>query len=108
MKKENKIAVFDAKWKKMSFIKDDFDRSDFFQINTYISYLKNQKKYDVVTGGLLYPLEKDFGDIQTKHSENWLDDNSTKFIVDGIQMKDEINTDEVEEFICRMQGVLNE
>ncbi len=111
MKKGNKIVVFDAKWKKMSFIKSDFDRSDFFQINTYISYLKNQKEYDVIAGGLLYPLEKDFGDIQKKHSVNWLNDNSTNFIVDGIQMiKNDTNNEcyfKIGEFVDRMKGILN-
>ena len=93
IKNENskKVLVFDAKSKSMKFrgTKDrvwDLDRSDFFQIHTYISYYKNQG-YDVIAGGLLYPLESNFNIINT-YADNWLGDNKTKFIVDGIELVD--------------------
>lgn len=108
-RKGNKIAVFDAKWKKMDFIKYDFDRSDFFQINTYIAFLKTENpQSDVVCGGLLYPLTEEIS-VDNSHAEKWLNNSETKFIVDGIQMKK--NEEEYEyktqEFIDRLKQILN-
>jgi len=63
MKKDNKVMVFDAKYKRMKFRSKnsngagDLDRSDFFQINTYMTYYDKQG-YKVLAGGLLYPIEK--------------------------------------------------
>jgi len=104
MKKDNKVMVFDAKYKKMEFksgIGDgkigDLDRSDFFQINTYMTYYE-KKRYEVIAGGLLYPIEKEFDcrfneenceeDYKKlkAHSDNWFGDSKTKFIVDGIDL----------------------
>lgn len=52
--KENEIAVWDAKYKRMKGRYYDVDRSDFFQIHTYIQYQLNHKT--VKAGGLLYPI----------------------------------------------------
>jgi len=52
--KENEVAVWDAKYKQMQGQKYDVDRSDFFQIHTYIQYQLNHKT--VKAGGLLYPI----------------------------------------------------
>ena len=85
------VMVFDTKYKKMNFyyIKGngaDVDRTDFFQINTYMSYYQNQN-YNVVAGGLLYPLEKSFKENKNIcYSDNWLGSKSTKFIIDGIDL----------------------
>ena len=57
LQKDNEYCVFDAKYKRMKYIKDDVDRADFFQINTYISYM--QHLGNVKLAGLLYPIEKD-------------------------------------------------
>ncbi len=84
LRKEKKIAVFDAKWKKMEFENNDLDRTDFFQINTYISYYNNLG-YDVIVGGLLYPFEKDV-DKSKSHSNQWIGNDNIKFIVDGINI----------------------
>ena len=85
------LLVFDAKYKRMNFnqgIGDggygDLDRSDFFQIHTYMSYYKNNG-YDVIAGGLLYPMDTLY-DENSCLSENWLGDKNTKFIVDGIEL----------------------
>ena len=109
MRKGNKIAVFDAKWKKMDFIKYDFDRSDFFQINTYIAFLKAENpESEVVCGGLLYPLTEEIS-VNNSHAEKWLNNSATKFIVDGIQMKknDEEYKYKTQEFIERLKQILN-
>lgn len=85
----NKVAVFDTKYKRMVMTPrnasniGDVDRTDFFQINTYMSYYKNQG-YDVLLGGLLYPMES--FDKSKCHADNWLGNNSTSFIVDGIDV----------------------
>ena len=105
MQKDNKVMVFDAKYKRMTFQKGggdgnygDLDRSDFFQINTYMTYYDKQEGLEVIAGGLLYPIEKEFNcrfnDENCKedyeklkaHSNNWFGDSKTKFIVDGIDL----------------------
>ena len=111
----DKIVVLDAKWKRMQFEYRDFDRSDFFQINTYISYYKNLN-YNVVAGGLLYPFEKQI-DKSECCSNSWMNDSTTKFIIDGIQMpqvtekEENINSKEYdiwnEEFIDRIRDIVN-
>jgi len=110
MKKDNQILVFDAKSKSMKFKKGigngsygDLDRSDFFQINTYMTYYKN-KGYNVLAGGLLYPMEEKY-DKNKCFSDNWFGDEKTKFIIDGI----EIIGDEIKEkeFIKRIEELIN-
>ena len=62
--KDNEVLVWDAKYKRMKYDFYDYDRSDFFQIHTYINYY--QKNFSVMAGGLLYPLTKPY----TKEVEN--------------------------------------
>lgn len=118
MKKDKEVMVFDTKYKKM-LMKDrnhyggDIDRSDFFQINTYMSYYQNQG-YIIKAGGLLYPMEK--FEKEKCHSDNWLGNSGTNFIVDGIDvsglasisMPDEAKLDSLikaeDEFIQRIEG----
>ena len=51
-KTNNKVIVFDAKFKQSSW----FNREDFYKTATYISYYQNQNpKYDVILGGQIYP-----------------------------------------------------
>ncbi len=93
-----KVAVFDVKYKKMLLRGTnegiwDLDREDFFQIHTYMCYYKNKGK-NVVAGGLLYPIEKKLDKYNKYrcHSDNWFDgENSTKFIVDGIEVCDDVS-----------------
>jgi 5-methylcytosine-specific restriction endonuclease McrBC regulatory subunit McrC len=130
MKKDNKIMVFDAKYKRMKFRGRDnngagnLDRNDFFQINTYMAYYDKQKDLDVITGGLLYPIEKEFdcrfNDEECKedykklkaHSNNWFGNDKTKFIVDGIDLSYiekhvQENMDEKDKSKIRMDNILN-
>ena len=120
MTKGNDVVIFDAKWKKMEGKRakveySDLDRSDFFQIHSYISYYKAIGKR-VVLAGLLYPLEdkedneeddKDFLKFLKQIKEKgvvasnlWGEDDNTQFVVSGILLKkqpekiDEKNDDE--------------
>lgn len=94
MEKGDDVVVFDAKWKKMDGKNNDvehsdLDRSDFFQIHSYIDYFKAQGK-NVVLAGLLYPLGKDFPiGPGAAESSLWGSDEQTKFIVGGIHFKDQ-------------------
>ena len=89
MTKDKNVMVFDTKYKKMKMQgksqngAGDVDRTDFFQINTYMSYYQNQG-YNVVIGGLLYPMEK--FEKEQCHSQTWFENSNTKFIVDGIDV----------------------
>jgi len=104
MKKGNKILVFDIKYKKMKFDYSDVDRSDFFQIHTYISYYQNQgNDVNVIGGGLLYPMEIEYNKTKA-FSDNFLGNSKTKFFIDGI----EIINDEIKEkeFIQRVRDLI--
>ena len=99
MIKDKDVMVFDTKYKRMLFRgrdkygAGDLDRNDFFQINTYMSYYKNQG-YNVKVGGLLYPMEKEFN--QDECYDSWFSNNETKFIVDGIELSvDKIKIDDI-------------
>jgi len=113
MKKDNKIVVFDAKYKRMHFKSSDqygagdLDRTDFFQIHTYMSYYKNQGK-DVILGGLLYPIEDDCKEEKC-HSGNWLGSKDGRFIVDGIEIKSNQDNlkDSEKNFIKRIKELLS-
>lgn len=101
---EKQYMVFDAKYKRMRGTKtsakySDVDRSDLFQIHTYIHYVHTHMG-KVVLGGLLYPItqkgknedgtEYEIKDINIDkyHSERLFGgsakDGDTRFIIDGI------------------------
>ena len=112
MKKDNNVMVFDAKYKRMTFKNryqygGDLDRNDFFQINTYMSYYQNSG-YEVIVGGLLYPMEGVF-DKANCHSNSWFENSETKFIVDGLDLSSITDKKIVkieEEFIERIRGLI--
>jgi 5-methylcytosine-specific restriction enzyme subunit McrC len=104
-----KTAVFDAKLKNMVMWKEDLDREDFFQIHTYIQYYKP----NIIAGGLIYPFSNQIN-LEKSHSTNLFgnpDVNETKFIVDGVQVWNEMSmTDLVKkenEFLKRIEKVLD-
>ncbi|MFV0321869.1 MAG: 5-methylcytosine restriction system specificity protein McrC [Alphaproteobacteria bacterium] len=115
MKKDNKVMVFDTKYKRMHFRgrnsdnAGDVDRTDFFQINTYMSYYQQMGNF-VQAGGLLYPIEKPFEQVNT-HS-NWFSNDRTRFIIDGIDLSktnERKNIIDAEaEFIQRIKQLINE
>ena len=75
----------------------DLDRSDFFQIHTYMSYFNKNK--NLVAGGLLYPLNTKLIKEKT-YAESWLGGEG-KFVVDGIDLSEfENNTnDNIDELV---------
>jgi len=97
-KKDNKVAVFDAKYKLMRFRQVDYDRSDFYQIHSYVHFL--QQKYDVLVGGLLYPLSESFDKQEQMHNYTdtlfSLKQGSTGFLVDGVDLSYVSNVDSEE------------
>ena len=115
----DRVMVFDTKYKRMKFGEnkfkrgDDVDRNDFFQINTYMNFYNNQDQYDLIAGGLFYPIEAEFNEAKC-HCSSWLGNHAVKFVVDGIdlsklsnatvedEMKDEIIHSE-EKFIDRVK-----
>jgi hypothetical protein len=86
----------------------DVDREDFFQINTYMSYYQ-QQGMTLLCGGLLYPLSGKHEKDQC-HSAHWLGNKAVGFIVDGIQVGNNIDaviTGE-RDFIGRITNLLNQ
>jgi len=113
MQYENRVMVFDTKYKRMAYQKNndfgmgDLDRGDFFQINTYMSYYQ-QKGMKLLCGGLLYPLS-DRHKKEKCHSLNWLGNSDVKFIVDGIEVKNKSIDGilyEEKRFIERIESIL--
>ena len=129
--------VFDAKYKRMRGIKSnvknsDIDRSDFFQIHTYIQFVQHHLG-NVVLGGLLYPIsrkgynddgtpyeysESEIVDVNSYHADNLFgvdgkDNNRPRipFIVDGIYCSETDNEetmkDSVDAMIERIRKILN-
>jgi 5-methylcytosine-specific restriction endonuclease McrBC regulatory subunit McrC len=108
----NDLMVWDAKYKRMEFDYFDYDRADFFQIHTYITYFKQSR--NVIVGGLLFPLSKEF-DVhrQERNKSNSLyseENNNIKFIVDGIDYSEligeKIRKEEVN-FLDRISAIIN-
>lgn len=95
--KTNKIAVFDAKYKKMRSEKIDLDREDFFQIHSYMYYFDK----DLMTGGLLYPIS--WRGDEEKGVSNFLfgeeNHSNIQFLVDGINMNLTEDEDKLEQII---------
>lgn len=92
---KDEFLVFDAKYKRMVGEKEDVDRSDFFQIHTYMHYFQHvYPNSRVLLGGLLYPLDEKFNDFQVNNLFGYADGKfDTKFIIDGIVCSD-LNTDD--------------
>lgn len=92
-KNGDKYCVFDAKYKKMMYRKQDVDRSDFFQIHTYASYF--QGRGNVILAGLVYPIENT-NNIISPPKLFGNDESDTIFFVDGPRIAE---TDEIEKTI---------
>lgn len=105
--KGDEIVVWDAKYKRMLGRNFDVDRSDFFQIHTYIlNYLSN---YKVKSGGLLYPISaKDFD--YTKYTAPYLmqeEGQKMNYCIDGIELHEiednNASKDKRKEFVNRIK-----
>ena len=68
----------------------DYDRSDFFQIHTYINYY--DKNFNVIAGGLIYPLSNKLTDEkEVKNSSSSLfgeNKDNIQYFIDGIDLSD--------------------
>lgn len=117
---KDEFIVFDAKYKRMS-VKEgaengvgnkyDVDRSDFFQIHTYIHYFQHvYPDSRVLLGGLLYPLDEKFNDFQVNNLFGYADGKfDTKFIIDGIvctNLKTDDNQKTKDEMQARVQEMI--
>ena len=95
LQKGDEYMVFDAKYKRMLGRKEDVDRTDLFQIHTYIQYVERCMG-KVVLAGLLYPItDKKFKDSGKSlyHSTNLFGaekgkEKEIRFIIDGIFCKE--------------------
>lgn len=87
---KNQYIVLDAKYKRMNGRKEDVDRTDLFQIHSYIMYYASLDHSEVVLGGLLYPLESSDIDKRDWASATLFGSSAgkTRFIVDGICLSD--------------------
>lgn len=110
--KNDKILVFDAKYKRMDYRYYDYDRSDYFQIHTYISYY--QKNYNVLAGGLLFPLSKKYTEEkEIKNTSNSLfgeNKDTVQYFIDGVDLSDLNESNialEEENFLNRLQKRLS-
>ncbi len=104
----NKIAVFDAKFKKMEMSNKDVDRNDLHQIHSYVGYFNDE----IIAGGLLYPLSKEI-EIGKAYSDNLygVQNNQINFIVDGVYVNEKLTMKELiqkeDEFVERIASKLN-
>lgn len=119
-KKGSDLLIFDAKYKLMIGRKEDIDRADYFQIHTYIHYLKQE--YDVTVGGLIYPFSVPLSSKLENDTRSFSlfgqGVSETKYCVDGIDLsflKNRIIDEQVEQefevaeqhFVDRIQKLLN-
>ena len=134
---ENEYMVFDAKYKRMRINKEskgyDVDRTDLFQIHTYIQFVEHHLGH-VVVGGLLYPLTRKVQDDNGNEIEIDIDTDkfhsaslygkecglfpNTTFIIDGVICSECDNAegndkytnldDNVEAMIARIKGYVEQ
>lgn len=133
-KGENEYMVFDAKYKRMRINKSkgyDVDRTDLFQIHTYIQFVEHHLGH-VLVGGLLYPLTRNVQDAEGNEVEFKIDTDkfhsthlygkesgmysNTPFIIDGVFCSESDDADgnnkdamdrNVKEMIDRIKNCIN-
>lgn len=107
---KDEFLVFDAKYKRMVGEKEDVDRSDFFQIHTYMHYFQHvYPNSRVLLGGLLYPWDTDELRDSTHNLFGENGSFNTKFIVDGIvctNLKTDDNQKTKDEMQARVQEMI--
>lgn len=106
-KETNEIIVFDAKFKKMRSIKEDVDRSDFYQIHSYIQYYQP----NVLFGGLLFPFSRNIDTVKAHSISLFGNENNThSFVIDGIYIEKEMSMHEItvreNEFLSRIEALI--
>ncbi len=110
LEKDNKVAVFDVKYKRMNYEginqhgMGDLDRNDFFQIHTYMAYYQGMEGKELIGGGLFYPIEGNLKENNEKaHSKRWLN-NKGFFVVSGIELEKEMT---IEKILTAEEGFIN-
>ena len=109
-KYSNRIIVFDAKFKTMRLETkqskySDLDRSDFYQIHTYMQYYQT----DVIIGGLIYPLSNPLNKEKAYSNSIFGKEgsNTSKFIVDGVFVNENMSMEELlnseKDFLTRLE-----
>jgi len=104
--KENEVAIWDAKYKRMNGKYWDVDRSDFFQIHTYIQHFLHHK--EVKSGGLFYPVSDKQVNFENYSSPYLMNEEGMRmnFVIDGMQLKEQEeieNSHQLEnEFVSRI------
>lgn len=103
----DEIIVFDAKFKMMRGIKKDVDRSDLFQIHTYIQYYGSK----VILGGLIYPLTENLKNKNSVSESLFGNDrNDVQFAIDGIYINKNMTSSELLEsennFLQRIENLI--
>lgn len=107
-KLNNKVVVFDAKFKNMAIQNRDIDRTDLHQIHAYSGYYSDK----LLASGLIYPLSRE---INTKRAHSTSiygnDENEISFIIDGIFVSQNQSMNELikseQEFVERIASIIN-
>lgn len=104
MKKENKIVIIDAKFKKMDFVNGDVDRSDIQQIHTYYSYY-NSCGLDVRFATLIYPARQSPSESKTLDANVFESNLKSRFGVSYVLIGDSLDYQKKNEteFIERLE-----
>lgn len=105
----NDIIVLDAKFKNMQFRKEDLDRSDFYQIHSYIQYFQP----NVLLGGLIYPLSQNLDAAKAHSSQLFgISTHGNGFIVDGIAVNKDMSMQEIIDsenaFLNRLEDLIGQ
>lgn len=111
----DEVIVFDAKFKQMTYDYQDLDRTDFYQIHSYMSYYGE----NLLIGGLLYPLSIEPEEIAPKEKTHkaysdslfGLGQQNSAFLVEGISLLENISEEEILEnenaFLTRLATYIN-
>ncbi|WP_066829604.1 5-methylcytosine restriction system specificity protein McrC [Rufibacter ruber] len=110
--KENGIAVWDAKYKKMRGRSFDVDRADFFQIHSYIQNFLHHK--EVKAGGLIYPIISNQTEFIKYRSPYLIHEEGHKvnFSIEGIELEENEEIDKIKirekQFMTRILASIGE
>lgn len=103
-----KVVVFDAKFKNMEMQNRDVDRLDLHQIHSYSGYYRN----NLIVSGLIYPFSKEINTEKSYSKSIYGNDESdTQFIIEGIYVSENHSMQELikneEAFINRISSIIN-
>lgn len=106
LERNDKILVFDAKYKRMNYSNLDVDRDDVFQIHTYSYYF--DKLHKEIHSGLIYPLEHRNEKELEKHTILTKANNKSYFFIEGLEVNNpDLFEQNIECFINAIKLKLN-